>query len=151
VLKVWDRTNKTRLRKVDSNYVADNDFDAVLSGKPQFYMRLGTYIQLFPTPDGLYVIEMLFRNITATLINDGDIPAVPSPWHRGIVIYATYMYYADQARDQQKATFAFNEFNAWVKTKPVEVQDELADLDQGVEIPTLSREAPIRTDFDHSS
>lgn len=108
-------------------------------------------MQLFPTPDAVYTIEFLYRVIPAVLGADGDVPGVPPAWHRGIAIYATYMYYADQGKDQQKATFAFNEFSAWAKTKPVEMQEEMTDMDQGVELPTLGEGSAQRLDFDRGA
>lgn len=150
VLKVWDRTNDVKLKKAGPSYPANNDFDDTVTGKPQFYGRFSTYIQLFPTPDGVYSIELLGRIIAPVLATDTEIPPMPPTWHRGIAIYATYMYYADQARDQQKATFAFNEFAAWVRTKPVEIQDEMIDMDQGVELPTQGGSSSQRLNFDES-
>mgnify|MGYP003577559548 CR=1 FL=1 len=151
VLKVWDRTNDTRLRKIGPSTVAETDFDDAVTGKPTDYARFSRYMQLFPTPDGVYTIEFLCRLIFTPLINDGDFPPMPPTWHRGVCIYATYMYYSDQGKDPQKATFSFNEFLAWSKTKPVEMQDELTDMDQGVELPTLGGGSAQRLDFDHSA
>lgn len=150
VLKVWDRTNDIKLRKVGPSYASNNDYDDTLTGKPQFYGRFSTYIQLFPTPDAVYVIEFLSRIIPTPLALDGDIPPMPPAWHRGLAIYATYMYHSDQGKDQQKATFAFNEFAAWAKSKPIEMQEEMTDMDQGVELPTMGGNSSTPLSFDNS-
>lgn len=149
VLKVWDRTNKVRIFKKGPSFVASEDFDGTTQGKPEWYARFDTYIQLIPIPDGVYSIEFWYRRIVAAMASDSDVAALPVAWHRGVVIYATYMYYADEGKDMQKATFALNEFSAWVKDKPVEVHEETEDMDQGVEIPTLSDPQDKRLDFDH--
>lgn len=152
VKKVWDRTNGVVLEKVGERYAAQTDYDSALTGKPMKYLRYEDYIQLFPTPDGVYTIEFMFKRqqITA-LAGDTDVPIFPLAWHRGILLLAAYYYYADIARDLAKAAATQNEYKVWLSDKPVEAHEEAAQLDSGVEVPTRSAsDGPTSLDFDHS-
>jgi len=154
VLKVWDRTNNRRLEKVGVRTVADTEWDglaAQIRGKPEKYARFQGYIQLIPIPDGVYVIEFYYHAIPVALVNDGDVPQMPPAWHRGIAIYASYLYYADENKDRAKASSDYNEFSTWASTKRDEIAEEAVDIDSGVELPTLSQGSSKRLDFDHSS
>lgn len=142
VLKVWDRTNKLRLQRADRRYVAEHEFDGTAvetRGKPIKYARFVDYMQLLPIPDGVYVIEFMYHLNPVPLTNAGDSMLTPPAWDRGMLLMARYYYYSDESRDTVKATASFNEFKAWLEDKPVEMHEEqMADMDSGIEIPTLS-------------
>lgn len=151
IRKVWDRTNKRELEKIGSGKVARSDFDGGTNARPERYARFENYIQLLPVPDGAYIIELLYRARLTALASDADIPNIPSAWHRGIALLATYMYYDDEAKDYPKATASYNTWQTWLRDKPVEAHEEAAALDSGVEIPSLGGSSAQRLDFDHGS
>lgn len=151
VLKVWDRTNGKELTKVGINYVAANDNVNVTNGKPLKWGRFEDYLELFPPPDGAYVIEVLYREFYTALIADVDVPDIPAAWHRGAVILAAFNYYDVDGKDAVKSKYQMDVWKNWLQDKPVEAHEEQAAAGTGVELPTIDRGGSERLDFDHSS
>lgn len=107
------------------------------SGRPTDYLRERDWMQLFPTPDDVYTLEIMYKAAPATLVNDVDEPELPSMWREGILLLARAKHW-DYKLDIQKATHAYNVWERWVSTKPSEVSEELfADNTEGIIIPTL--------------
>lgn len=150
LLRVWDRTNKRRLDKIGPLQVAKIDFASPVNGKPTQYARFEDYIQFFPPPDGAYVMELFYRAKGTSLVADGDIPDIPTTWHKGITILAAFGYYDGEAKDIPKAVYENNAFKSWVSDKPSEADEEAATIDAGVELPTLNSPSSERLDFDRS-
>jgi hypothetical protein len=150
VYKVWDRTNGKELTFVGTNVLSERDYDAspnalVQNARPEQYAHVETYLQILPPPDGLYVIELVYRVLFTTLVNDSDLPIIPANWHRGIVILAAHHHFDDEGGDVAKATYHGGAFDKWVADQPVEEHEETEAIDTGVEVPTLGQQlAPNR-------
>lgn len=148
LLSVWDVTNEVKLEQKDDNWAALNQ-GITAEGKPLYYVHYKNWIKLYSVPDGVYSIRVRHKASQTALSGATDVPVLPTPWHPGIGRYARYLWWEDSG-DIQKAEFAFDGWQRWLETKPVEVDEELAaDNEQGVIVPTLGRYRP-RYDFDHS-
>lgn len=143
ILKVRDLTNENRLRMYDPNEVFEN---VVTETYPKAYAHIRDWIQLFPTPDDVYTIEVMYKANVYDLSDINTTPVMPSSWHEGIPLLARHKYY-DDAGDVGKAIYALNVFKNWVQDKPVEVNEEKSEIDAGVRLPSLARTYP-RYDFD---
>ena len=151
VLKAYNRTRATRLRKIGDREAGEVDLlsvpGATTQGCPVAYARWGDGVQLYPQPDGIYEIECYLKKSVTPLSADGDTPVIPASWHQGIVLLARWYYY-DAIGDVPKSEHSYNTFKLWLADKPSEFEDEKQDIDSGVVIPTLSPSRP-RLDFDH--
>lgn len=145
VIRIHDSTNERRLFKLDSRREAEL-MAVSTNGRPQFYLRLATTIELHPVPDGIYSIKVYYKSTVTALVTDVSTPVIPQSWHEGIIQRAKYVYYNDQG-DNAKATVALNQFKDWVSEQPVEVDEEKIDYDSGVSVPTLSDPIDPRLDF----
>lgn len=151
LIRVWDITNSTKLRKVGPRFLASLPANIPV-GKPKYYLREQTQITLVPTPDAVYSIGMYYQPVIVALSADGDIPSIPDFWHDGIVLKARHIYY-DEKGDVGKAIYASNQWKDWVADKPTETDTEKDDLDDsGVIIDALgsgySRLGPRDRRFD---
>lgn len=135
IIHVRDRTNEQRLKKKDAQQTFEV-FGSSTTGLPRYYNHLRDWIQLFPVPNSVYSIEVYYRASLASLSDANPTPSIPTPWHEGIPLLARHKYY-DDAGDVSKSLYALNIYKDWVKDKPVEVQEELRDIDSGVRIPAL--------------
>lgn len=150
LMKVWDETNKQWLRKATQRAFARLDSQTI-KGKPLKYHRFKNWIEIEPIPDAVYTLVLFYKTHIADMAADIDIPVIPLPWHIGIVYYGRWLYY-DEAGDIGKAQYSFNRWNTWVASRPNEVdEEEFADSDHAVEIPTLAewRGAKQALDFDY--
>lgn len=140
VRKVRDVTNERKLEKYDLNDVVQRRrLDT--EGKPLYYTHLRDWLQLFPVVDGVYVIEVHYQATVLDLTDVNATPIIPIGWHEGISLLARHKYYDEQG-DIGKAIYTLNVWKDWLKDKPIEVFEELKDLDKGVRIPTLEPRRP---------
>lgn len=117
-----------------------NNHPSQINGKPTKYAIAQNYIQLWPTPDIVYTIQLMYRFNPVALAADGDTSPLPSAWDEGIILCSRHMYWDDNG-DVSKATYALNKYNQWLEGKSDEIGLEyFADWEQGVSIPTLSRD-----------
>lgn len=149
VRSVWDVTNKMKLRKAGDRFNAESLTNFTINSKPQWYLRIGRSIRLYPTPDAVYVIKYLGKQIPTDLVAGGDLITLPDPWLDGMLKLARSKYYDDIAHDVTKAIEAMNSWQMWLSTQPVEIDEENVDNDRGVDMPTLGLTEP-RLDWDHS-
>jgi len=148
VMNVRDLTNETPLEK----YGVRRGFEETAittTGYPTQYARIRNWIELYPAPNGAYEIEMFYKGTVTALVADAESPALPVPWHEGIIRLAKY-YYHESAGDTPKAIEAYNAYALWAETKPNEVDEEKTAIDSGVSVPTLSDNQPKNLDFNHS-
>lgn len=148
IIRLRDVDNQRRIIKMDDARAAEL-LDTDTEGQPLHYIRYENTIDLHPTPDDVYDLELYYKGNIVDLVDAADEPVLPEPWHEGILRLAKHYYYIDQG-DAQKSTLAYNEYELWLRTKPVEVDEEKTDFDSGVSVPTLSDRVTQRLDFDHS-
>lgn len=153
IIRVRNNTTEVRMEMLDSRrrYEEVNYTANIQTGEPVRYIRFRDWIELAPIPDGVYQIEIYYKLGIVDLSADIDEPVIPVSWHRGILLLSKYIYY-DEEGDIPKATTAYARFNTWVQDQPTEVDEEKADLDSGVAIPTLGvwKNTDPRLDFNHS-
>ena len=138
VFSIWNTTTnfQQKLRKRDENWLATQQTET--NGPPVCYVRQRGWIQLSPTPDAVYTLRLFYKAWTATLVTDGDVPAIPEAWHPGVWRYARYIYWDQIRGDNAKAQWCLGVFQQWVSDKPTELQEEQQmDDTEGVIIPGL--------------
>ncbi len=148
VFRVRDNTNNVKLRKWGDRQLSSREDN--LNGKPLRYVRYRDWVELNPTPDGVYQMEVFYKYMDTNLALATDVPQIPPSWHEGIVVLGKYNYYANVANDQPKAQMAYEAWKLWVADKPAEIDEESVDIDSGVEILPLSSGISKGLDFDHS-
>lgn len=139
LFRVWNDTEKKKLVKRGVRFLATARKN-VPNGKPLNYVVVKDWIQLIPTPDAVYTIMLYYLTEIQDMVVDGDSPALPLPWHDGLVLKARHIYY-DERGDIGKAIYAKNEWKDWVSDKPSEIDLEKDDLeDAGVIVSALGGE-----------
>lgn len=69
------------------------DRSSLSNGAPAFYAFSGQNLVLYPTPDNVYPMELRYWVMPPALVNDSDVPTLPSDWHHILWVYATWMCY----------------------------------------------------------
>lgn len=148
VFRVRDVTNGTKLRKRGDRFAATLEASAdEVEGKPTDYVVQKDWLLFHPTPDDEYVIEVFYKAGITDLDADTDEPVLPESWAEGILKLARHKFYDDRG-DIPKATYTLANYNSWLSTKTIEVDEEKRDIDQGVEIPTLKNASRAGVSFD---
>lgn len=128
-----------RLEKIGPNVSFDLDSGAV-AGRPTHYGMWGGELQLYPPPDDIYAIEVVAKFLPPLLASPTDIPMLPVSWHYGIVLLGRWYYWdGGGVVNAGAAQVAMASFGAWAAGRPKPTLQELNDLEQAVEVPTLGR------------
>lgn len=104
------------------------------SGPPQYYALDGKNVHLWPTPDGVYPLELRYWLLPAFLVNDTDVPTLPEDYHNLLWMYATAECYdsEDDANTsqywRQRFQAALSDFAADVKFPDSETPSTAADM-----------------------
>lgn len=89
IISIRDTTNKIKLIKRDIEWYEGQDQSSDAQGVPEFYLRYGSNIVLWPTPDGAYALQIRYLKLPDELSDDADVPVYPEDWHEVIVLLAT--------------------------------------------------------------
>ena len=57
-------------------------------GVPEYFIRHGSLLYLWPTPDDAYDIRIQYRTMPADMSADADEPVIPEEWHEAIAFSA---------------------------------------------------------------
>lgn len=131
---VWDTATWARIPKLPDESVQEND--ARGTGRPRGWVRVGSFIVLYPEPDGAYEIGVQGKVVSAPLAADDDEPLLDPTWHDGILRRARYEWWDHYHPDISKARNALVSWNEWITTKPSSLTEELQP--QGVAAPALA-------------
>jgi hypothetical protein len=90
--------------------IRDIDRSSTTQGAPSFYAIDGANVHVYPTPDGVYPLELRYWKMPALLVNDTDVPTLPTDWHHLLWVYATWQCYESED-DPQMGQYWMNRFN----------------------------------------
>jgi hypothetical protein len=150
--QVWDRTNRVQLERLGERRASEQDSEGVASplrARPTAYAHWSDGLQLYPTPDAVYSIQVIGKRTVADLSAGGDTTLLSSVWDMGILLWSEWHYYNAIKKDIPKAQQAFNTFKIWMADRPLEANEEKYAMDSGVELPTLGRGLDRGYDWDH--
>lgn len=77
-------------------YVSLRDIDRspVNSGTPEYFAVDGANLHLYPTPNAATDLLLRYWKLPTTLVADGDVPSIPSDYHRLLWMWAVMEAYA---------------------------------------------------------
>ena len=92
IREVYDTTSNRKLVNIPhSEYVGyTSRTDTAAEGQPTSWVRQGTYIYLYPTPDATYALRIYYRKIPVVLSVDGAVTEIGDEWDDVIVQLAVY-------------------------------------------------------------
>lgn len=138
VKRIKDLTNHKKLTLIDDSNSSMYEGRDNLQGRPEKYIRYRGFIEITPTPDDAYRLEVYYVAAVTPLADDTDTPVIPLSWHHGIRLLAKHLYFDDKG-DTARAMLAYDSYKTWLEDQPVEVDEEKRSLDQGIALPGLQR------------
>ena len=112
IREIYDTTNNRKFVNIPhSEYVGyTSRADTTAEGKPTSWVRQGTYIYLYPTPDAAYTLRIYYRKIPTVLSADGAVTAIGDEWDDIVVQLAVY-YGKSWTGDYEGAKMAREDVN----------------------------------------
>jgi len=84
-------------------------------GIPSSYVLFGNWLELFPSPDSAYSLQLRYRSFVTTLVGAGDIPSLSTEWRFPIVL-KTESYLHQWLGDPERAGGANNAYLSHIQT-----------------------------------
>ena len=84
-------------------------------GVPEYYAWFGTWIELFPSPDSSYSLQLRYVAKQGTLVASTDTPALDARWHQAWLYKTTELLEASRANPEGEA-LARNRYLSYVAT-----------------------------------
>lgn len=78
------------VREIDQLFASPDDTSLNAVGQPRYAYFYGETIRLFPVPDKAYTFILRYYKKPTDLVNDGDIPLIPSQYIELLIAGATY-------------------------------------------------------------
>lgn len=87
---VWDSTNDRILDNISwQEYISYTGRTTTSSrSKPTEWVRQGTYIYLYPTPDATYSLTIYYRKVPASLSASAEVTLIGTEWDEAILLLA---------------------------------------------------------------
>ena len=105
------------------------DLGAPQSGTPSVFAVDGTNLHLSPTPDGVYPLELRYWRSPPAMVNDGDLPVVPSDYHRVLWYWAVKECYVAED-DMPAAQYWETQFNTALSQLSADLKFPAEGIDQ---------------------
>lgn len=113
------------------------DRSAPATGTPRYYALDGLKLHLYPTPDGVYPLELRYWKMPALLVADSDVPNLPADYHRLLWIYAAWQCYESEDDPsmgqywQQRFNTELSMFTADQRFPSTDSPSQMADMWEG--------------------
>lgn len=132
-LVIRDLTNKRRLLKMSiENF---EQLDKTRSGKPKNYARIDRHIHLYPVPDGVYTLSMVYLKESTPLTAGTDVTELTAAYDRVVHLLAVRSAMIDLG-EHEKATFFFQVAQNRVRAMPDEFDLESENPAEGIQVAT---------------
>lgn len=92
VRDIHDTTNDRRLIGITPRTYVDSSgrTDTSSEGEPSNWVRQGTSLYLYPTPDAVYTMRIYYRKIPA-ILSGTEVTAIGAEWDEPLITLATYI------------------------------------------------------------
>jgi hypothetical protein len=143
-IAIFDENNQShkldRMTKDVYDQKYNNKSDGSFQAIPTDYYREGTFIQLWPTPDKIYICELHYWKNLNDLALDTDVLPLPESWHEIVLLGGVWRGYIELG-DMTRYTSAKNsQLSLIADAVPTEAKEEIDSRMAHVEVP--GREYP---------
>ena len=84
-------------------------------GIPDSYVLYGNWLELDPSPDSAYSLQLRYRSFVTTMVGPGDVPSLSTDWRFPIVL-KTESYLHQWLGDTERAGGANNAYLSHIQT-----------------------------------
>lgn len=113
-------TSVIPLRQQDSRWIdAQTLTNTETPGIPSDYLEFATWIELYPSPNSAYSMQMRYNAKPSTLVNSQDTPALDERWQAGL-IYKTAELMCASRNDVEGEAMARNRYINLMQVLPTD-------------------------------
>jgi hypothetical protein len=111
-------TSVIPLRQQDARWMdAQTLVNNVSPGVPSDYMQFATWLELYPSPNSVYSVQLRYNAKPSTLVNSSDTPALDERWQLGLIFKTNELLEASRGNVEYEA-MARNRYLDFMNTQP---------------------------------
>ena len=96
------------------------------SGQPENYAQYATWLELWPSPNSAYSLQLRYEARQPTLIDSTQTPALSAPWHQAWAYKTVEIFEAARGNPEGEA-LARNRYLSYVQTIPTDLANRQRD------------------------
>lgn len=102
-LSIWttDSGSGRTLTQVRPSYIDESGFYPV--GEPQRYAVYADWLELHPSPDSGYSLQMRYLSMTTDLVEESDVPSLDTAWRKAVLYLSEAEMWAMSDNPAQEA------------------------------------------------
>lgn len=104
-----------QLKTISRMAKSEQDLLIEKTGRPKYYFFRGDKFVLRPAPDVAKTIRLYYVKKVAELVNDSDVPDIPSQYHEMIALYAARDGYIKDGRDPSQLIAKLLDYETSIK------------------------------------
>ena len=113
-------TTTIPLRQHDARWIdAQLQTNTLSPGVPTDYVQYATWVELWPSPNSAYSLQMRYNAKPSTLVNSTDTPALDERWHAGLIHKTTELLEASRGNVEGEAV-ARNRYLSFMQLMPTD-------------------------------
>jgi hypothetical protein len=112
-----DNSSDHTLIQVGPSYVDNEGFFPV--GEPRYYVLFADYMELYPSPNSAYSVQMRYRSHITDLVSTDDVPSIHTSARKAIMYLTEAEVWADIDDDTRERTARQRAFNTLSTAKNV--------------------------------
>lgn len=106
------------LRQHDARWIDAQELTNTVSpGIPSDYVPYATWLELYPSPNSAYSLQLRYNAKPSTLVNSQDTPALDERWQTGLIHKTTELLEASRGNVEGEA-MARNRYLSFMNTLP---------------------------------
>jgi hypothetical protein len=103
---------------LDAINVDQRDRYSTSSGEPEFYMLYDSWLELIPTPDSAYSIQLRYRKQRSDMTALTDVPSVSTRYRFAVMLKAKQLIAEHVIYDSETAALANNQYVSYMNSMP---------------------------------
>ena len=113
-------TSVIPLRQQDPRWMdAQTLTNTVTPGIPSDYIQYATWLELYPSPNSAYSLQLRYNAKPSTLVNSGQTPALDERWQAGL-IYKTAELMQAARGDWEGEALSRNRYISFMQSQPTD-------------------------------
>src|SRR3990167_9506584 len=130
------------MKQADARWI---DTQALAIGIPESYVPYATWIEVYPSPDSAYTMQLRYRTKIATLVDSTSTPTLDERWHAAVLYKAVELLEASRNNVEGEA-LARNRYLSYMAGTPTDRALNQRDRTGMTLSPRLATGWPLRKD-----
>jgi hypothetical protein len=131
----WSTSSSAVSSNTTLNRISLSDYDAqgaLPVGEPRSYAFYSNWLELYPSPDSAYSLQIRYRSMVTDLVATTDVPSIATPYRWAVVQKAKQLVFDYLGDHNASAMMEQQYLNYMSQTKSDEYRRQMGESPQGL-------------------